>query len=292
MRFVDANFLPQECPSNWMTFDDVLLVPQTSDIESRNSKEIDLSTNLVNNVQITNPIISANMDTVTGADMAIAMHQKGCYGILHRFYDTEDAFFYDLNKVSEKVSIPGISLGINTNELNLVEKALKDHKSLVVCVDVAHGQMKKVYKQVQLLSKHFGENIYIIAGNVATPLGVSELVQAGVGAVKVGVGPGCFVAGSLVQTRDNGLVPIENIKEDEYVLTHTGKFQKVIGTLVRHEDELITQINNIKCTNNHEFYVLNKKYENIVNENNIHNYAEWIQAGQLTEDYLLIEIEP
>ena len=54
-----------------LTFDDVLLVPQHSRVASR--QDVSVSTNLTSNINMTVPIISANMDTVTEASMAIAM---------------------------------------------------------------------------------------------------------------------------------------------------------------------------------------------------------------------------
>lgn len=66
-----------------LTFDDVLLVPQRSGIRSR--ADVNLATELVPGIPMTIPILSANMDTVTEAEMAIAMAKAGGIGILHRF---------------------------------------------------------------------------------------------------------------------------------------------------------------------------------------------------------------
>ncbi len=71
-----------------LTFDDVLLVPNRSTIHSR--KEVSTDTWLVPGIHLSNPIISANMDTVTETRMAIAMAQMGGIGILHRFMTIED----------------------------------------------------------------------------------------------------------------------------------------------------------------------------------------------------------
>jgi IMP dehydrogenase len=66
-----------------LTFDDVLLTPKRSAIRSRG--DVQTSSLLVSNIRLSIPIISANMDTVTEAAMAIAMAQAGGIGILHRF---------------------------------------------------------------------------------------------------------------------------------------------------------------------------------------------------------------
>ena len=74
-------------PETGLTFDDVLLVPKRSSIRSRSI--VDTSTWLVPGIRMDIPIISANMDTVTEAQMAIAMAQAGGIGIIHRFMSIE-----------------------------------------------------------------------------------------------------------------------------------------------------------------------------------------------------------
>lgn len=74
-------------PTKGLTFDDVLLVPRRSSITSRG--DVDTSTRLTESIQIKIPILSANMDTVTEAKMAIAMARLGGIGILHRFMTIE-----------------------------------------------------------------------------------------------------------------------------------------------------------------------------------------------------------
>ena len=64
-----------------LTFDDVLLVPARSDVLPR---EVDLSTQLTRGIRIGLPVISAAMDTVTEARLAITMAQEGGMGIIHK----------------------------------------------------------------------------------------------------------------------------------------------------------------------------------------------------------------
>ena len=71
-----------------LTFDDVLLVPQYSNIKSRN--DVDISTKLTETITLNIPIIASNMDTVCESDMAIKMAQLGGIGIIHRFLDIEE----------------------------------------------------------------------------------------------------------------------------------------------------------------------------------------------------------
>jgi IMP dehydrogenase len=67
--------------SEALTFDDVLLVPQRSDVLP---SEVDVSTRLTRRITLSIPIVSAAMDTVTEAPLAIAMAQEGGLGIVHK----------------------------------------------------------------------------------------------------------------------------------------------------------------------------------------------------------------
>src|SRR5271157_2712753 len=64
-----------------ITYDDVLLVPAKSSVLPRETK---LSTKLTRHIELNIPLLSAAMDTVTEAEMAIAMAREGGIGILHK----------------------------------------------------------------------------------------------------------------------------------------------------------------------------------------------------------------
>jgi IMP dehydrogenase len=70
-----------------LTYDDVLLVPRRSGITTR--REVDTRTQLTRRLDVAVPIVSANMDTVTEAEMAVAMALEGGIGIIHRFATVE-----------------------------------------------------------------------------------------------------------------------------------------------------------------------------------------------------------
>ncbi len=69
-----------------LTFDDVVLVPSKSNILP---KGVDTSTRLTRNIRINIPIVSAAMDTVTEAPLAIALAREGGIGIIHRAFSPE-----------------------------------------------------------------------------------------------------------------------------------------------------------------------------------------------------------
>jgi len=82
-----------------ITFDDVLLVPQKSNVLPR---DVDVSTKLSRNITLNIPLVSAAMDTVTEATMAIALAREGGIGIIHKNMTIEEqAAQVDLVKRSE-----------------------------------------------------------------------------------------------------------------------------------------------------------------------------------------------
>ncbi len=191
MQFIDACGVPYT-PNKYLSFDDVSLVPKPSDIDSRNDPSIKLDTFLTPSIKIRTPILSANMDCVTGAEMVLALAQEGAFGILHRSYKTEDLYIEDIAKVAAKLGVVAFSIGADKSQLDFVTRVLEKAPSqkYVVCVDVAHGHLQKCITQVVNLTRKFGPAIEIMAGNVCTAMGAADLIKAGARSIKVGVGNG------------------------------------------------------------------------------------------------------
>jgi len=167
-----------------LTFDDVMLVPGYNGIRSRQ----DVTTSVTaagRKFEI--PIISANMDTITEEAMSDAITGFGGMAILHRFMSIEEnvAMFQRVKKPKQT----GISIGIGEESMPRAE-ALIAVGAEIICVDVAHGHSKEVNRTVRQLRERWGNNIMIIAGNVATYAGADYLAAAGADVIKVGIGPG------------------------------------------------------------------------------------------------------
>jgi len=75
-------------PDAALTYDDVLLVPQYSNVASR--RKLSTQTRLTRGISLQAPVISANMDTVTESQMAITMARQGGIGIIHRFMTIDE----------------------------------------------------------------------------------------------------------------------------------------------------------------------------------------------------------
>jgi len=172
--------------SRGLTFDDLLLVPKLSQVRSR--KDPDLSTKLTRNIEIQIPIVSANMDTVTEAEMAIAMNDIGGAGIIHRFMTIAEQVAQVQKARAGGVKNVIASVGVNSDEKERAS-ALVDAGCTALTVDIAHGHSISMIETVEFLKMTFPK-IDVIAGNVATPEATLDLIQAGADAIKVGIGPG------------------------------------------------------------------------------------------------------
>jgi IMP dehydrogenase len=75
------SFITDKVLFEGLTFDDVLLIPSYSEVLPR---EVDISSMFTRNIRINTPIVSAAMDTVTEADLAIAIAQEGGIGVIHK----------------------------------------------------------------------------------------------------------------------------------------------------------------------------------------------------------------
>ncbi len=151
-----------------LTFDDVLLIPQRSEVIPN---QVDLSTNLTNKIRLNIPLMSAAMDTVTESDLAIAMAREGGAGTIHKnmsiadqadqvervkrsengvitnpFYLSPDNYVYEADELMAKYKISGVPVcdenrklvGIITNRdlrflpsYNLPIKEVMTHENLL-----------------------------------------------------------------------------------------------------------------------------------------------------------------
>ena len=303
-----------------LAYSDVLLVPQRSTVESR--RQVDTRTRLTRNIWLTMPLVSANMDTVTEAPMAIAMAQAGGIGIIHRFNSIEDqvkqvekvkrfrnaiiknplticqnATLGQARAIMEEHEIKGLlvvddagklagivtsrDVRFNPDEKRIIKEFMTSRENLIVgtagisvadakqlmidnrieklplvnpdnsiaglitskdiyvktefpsasvdaggrllvgaaigvkdeaierakalleagadvlVIDIAHGHSDLAINTLKELKAKYPD-VQVIAGNVATPQGTRELIEAGADAVKIGIGPGSICTTRIV----------------------------------------------------------------------------------------------
>jgi IMP dehydrogenase len=179
-----------------LTYDDLLLVPQYSDILSRREASTESILDEELDLKFKLPIISSPMDTVTGADMAVSIANLGGLGIIHR-YNTVSEQTYIAKHVIETVGSKhvGFAIGV-TGDYRDRARALVDSGALILCLDVAHGDHVHMKDALTCLRDDFGRSIHLMAGNVATLESFDNLASWGARSIRGGIG-----GGSICSTR-------------------------------------------------------------------------------------------
>src|SRR5436190_1845365 len=211
-----------------LTFDDVLLQPLESSVLP---SQADTRTQLTRQIPLNIPILSSAMDTVTEADMAIALAQLGGIGVLHRNMGVEEqaAAVRQVKRIEKLLVVDRDNHCVGLITVKDIEKsvaaplatkdvegrlrvaaastvgdagferseALIDAGCDCVVIDTAHGHNTDVAKAVER-AKTLSNSVQVVAGNVATADAARALVDAGADAVKVGIGPGSICTTRIV----------------------------------------------------------------------------------------------
>lgn len=191
-----------------LTFDDVLLVPQYSEITPDMA---DVSTKLTNTFKMNVPFLSAAMDTVSEHKLVTALALAGGLGVIHKNMSIADQakevemvknYEFD-NEKYKRVLIDkkgrlcvGAAIGVTADMIDRVH-ALMDAGVDVFVLDSAHGYSKNIINAIKNLRLEY-PSMELIAGNVATYEGALDLMKAGASAVKVGMGPGSICTTRII----------------------------------------------------------------------------------------------
>ena len=190
-----------------LSYDDVLLMPRYSEIKSR--KQINIGSNF-NNAEFSLPIISAPMDTITEAAMAVAMQESGGLGIIHRYNTVEKQCRLVHNAISAGAKNVGAAIGVSDDCLNRA-LALHNAGAKIICIDVAHGHHFLVRRTLENLKNIFDDTIHIMAGNVATLEAFNDLADWGADSVRIGIGGGS-ICSTRIQT-GHGIPTLQSIMD-------------------------------------------------------------------------------
>ena len=167
------------------SFDDVLIVPQYSELQSRS--ECDIS---VPEFDLSIPIFAANMDTICGVKMARKMQELGGCGIIHRYMkvsETHNLIQEWFKDTQDKLFLAVGAIPTDRRRLDLICTFTKEN-SIGICIDIAHGDSKNMLDTINYIRGKFTGTL--IAGNICTSEAASRLFDVGADIVKVGVGPG------------------------------------------------------------------------------------------------------
>ncbi len=166
-------------PNTALTYDDVLLTPQYSDVKSR--RKLSTRTQLTTKISMQTPIVSANMDTVTEHKMGIVMAREGGIGFIHRFMTIDEQVrqIQRVKKAESFVVENPITLG-TTNTIGDARKLVNETETGgIVIVDESHRVVGIVTTRDMLFEYHNDKPITeIMTSKVITaPLG-TQLEEA------------------------------------------------------------------------------------------------------------------
>jgi IMP dehydrogenase len=194
-------------------YDDVLLLPQHSNIKSRDD------VNLFVSGKEYMPIFSAPMLNISEPELVIELGRLGGNGLLHRFFDNPKERYESIEKISEFDYSYGISISIREfeEELKYALYAIKNGATWV-CIDTASAYLSSTLEAVkQLLDFRSSNHLMfdIMGGNVVDEIGAYKLALSGANSIRVNIGTGlqCLTSKSI----GIGCPPLTAIKNTSLV---------------------------------------------------------------------------
>lgn len=201
---------PGEPLREYLTFDDVMLLPAYSDVLPA---DVDVSARLARDIVLRIPLLSAAMDSVTESGTAIAMALAGGIGIVHKNMAILEqaaevaivkraasaamgaASSYAVTDAAGRLRV-GAAIGPGPDRVLRTEALVAEGVDLLV-VDTAHGHSRGVLEAVADTKRRF-PNVAVIGGNIATADAARALIDAGADGLKVGIGPGSICTTRVV----------------------------------------------------------------------------------------------
>jgi GMP reductase len=172
-------------PKPYFSYDQIRLIPEYFAGTNRNG---DTSVKLGKHT-FKLPIIPANMACCIDNDIAARLSDGGYFYIMHRFGNTLD-FIKNANLIN--LDCISISVGVKPKDYELINKLVVTSSTMhvdFITVDIAHGHSLLGIEMIKHIRNKL-PNVFIIAGNVCTRRGVTDLAYAGADAVKVGIAQG------------------------------------------------------------------------------------------------------
>jgi len=275
-------------------FDDILIMPSVSTEITSRYKDITLPEIL--------PLFTAPMDTVVNLDNIDDYIDNRINITLPRTVKYIDFLkhssnYYDRHHIHENIFI---SLGFED-----IDKPAKfyghDTRDFAhyqpnthILIDVANGHMSKIINYAKDIKTH-RPDIKIMVGNIANPKTYTWYAEQNcVDYIRVGIGNGggCWVDGTKIATKNNGLINIEDVEIGEMVLTHNKTYQEVISKVSYPTSEKLLEVNGEICTDNHKIYVANSSDVHQINDDNYLDFCYWVEAKNINEDlHVVISFE-
>ncbi len=267
---------------NALGFDDISLVPQYSDLNSRS--EVDMSTQ-IGSMTLSTPIFSSPMDTVTEGAMQEAMSKEGGIGVHHRYCHTDKLLL-----ASKKGPI-AVSPSMGTR---FIDELCMVTCGATVVIDVAHGHSKQALDYARYCVNSGCE---VISGNIVTEQAAEDYLHIGVNIMRVGVGSGAACSTRLVAgVGIPQVTAIENVRaavdHEAYIISdgginHSGDIVKalavgadavMIGRLLAGCDEApgITDVINGEKVKRYRGMASGEALDEAGKERNVEGVSAWI----------------
>ena len=200
-----------------LTYDDIQLIPNYSEVQSR--QQIELTTSISKNWSINIPIVGSCMDTVTEFEMASTLMEMGGVGCIHRFMSIEEQVKQVQKLAAFRETDPSLghlpimaAVGVVGDYLDRAV-ALEEAGCNIILIDVAHGHHSNMEIALKELKSNLEEYTDVIAGNIATAEAADDLIAWGADGLRVGIG-----GGSLCTTRVKTGFGVPNVTSIEEVV--------------------------------------------------------------------------
>lgn len=168
-----------------LDYQDVLIVPRESTINSRNDVTTEREFSFRGKTLFKGtPIIAANMDGVGTTSMAVQLAKAGMMTALTKFHDADS-----VEGMRPYNGHTWLTTGVGDEDFGRLLGAADQMSAVFICVDIANGYIPSVRDRIKEIRKEFPEAV-IMAGNVVTPEGCRLLAEAGADIIKIGIGPG------------------------------------------------------------------------------------------------------
>ncbi|GAV70223.1 LOW QUALITY PROTEIN: IMPDH domain-containing protein/Methyltrans_SAM domain-containing protein, partial [Cephalotus follicularis] len=167
------------------TYDDVIFLPHYIDFPT---DAVSLSTNLTRNIRLSLPFVSSPMDTVTESSMASAISSLGGIGFIHSNCSPSDQAHMVRAVKEDGAALVGAAIGTRETDKERLELLVKAGVDVVV-LDSSQGNSVYQIDMVKYVKREY-PGLDVIGGNVVTMSQAQNLIDAGVDALRVGMGSG------------------------------------------------------------------------------------------------------
>ena len=179
------------CNEKYLDFNDVLMLPQSSSLNSRSLVDLEKTIQFKNYIWSGIPIIAANMTTTGTFEVYNILSKFKIITAFHKFYTLKDYQNYQNSNQNLNLNPDFfmVSTGISDKDYDNLCNIVDNIDCRFICIDIANGYIENLKTFCIKLREKYPNHI-LIAGNVCTYDGVCDLVNCGIDIVKCGIGGG------------------------------------------------------------------------------------------------------